>query len=148
MPRGIYKHKKHSEETKRKISESHMGDKNPQYGKSSWNKNIPHSEETKNKMSLNHANFSGENNPRWKGGEKLRQLRIDSKRRELGNINLNIPLECTVGHHINMDYIVYVPIWINKIPHNVRTEKKLGYVNALTLLWLIYTEEINNCKEV
>lgn len=44
----------HTEEIKRKISESNMGNKNPNYGKPAWNKGIKHSEETKKKMSEKH----------------------------------------------------------------------------------------------
>ena len=33
-----------------------------------WNKGLSWSEEVRNKMRQNHANVSGKNNPRWKGG--------------------------------------------------------------------------------
>ncbi len=111
-------------------------------------KGKPKSKEHKQHMLEHRADFSGDRNGRWRGGKQLRTLRKHNNRRVLGTINLNSPLECTVGHHINMDYIVYVPIWINKIPHNVRTGKNLGYVNALVLLWLCYTKEIDNCAEI
>ena len=47
---------KHSEETKKKISESLTGEKNPNFGKH-------FSEETRKRMSDNHADLSGENHP-------------------------------------------------------------------------------------
>lgn len=66
---------KHSEETKRKISESERGEKNPFYGKDMSGENNPfygkkHTEETRKKMSKNHVDVSGENNPNYgKRGE-------------------------------------------------------------------------------
>lgn len=48
--------KKHSEESKRKMSEKQKGENNGFWGKR-------HTEETKLKMSQNHANIEGENNP-------------------------------------------------------------------------------------
>ncbi len=115
--------------------------------------NKKHLTEYKHEYYLKHCGdrkgySKGEKHYKWSGGRKIANIRKTSRHRKLGKETLNIPLECTVGHHINMDYIVYVPIWINKIPHNVRTGKNLDYVNALTLFWLCYTEEINSCKEV
>ncbi len=68
MPKGIYKHKPHSEETKRKMSISHKGHPKPPKaykfpkGYIPWNKGkkLPQ--------------YSGENSFSWKGGK-----RIDSK---------------------------------------------------------------------
>lgn len=81
MPKGIYQHKKgykHSEETKRKISESRMGIKNWNYGKKhseetkrkigeahKGKKRPPYSEEWKRKIS---ETTKKEKNPNWKGG--------------------------------------------------------------------------------
>ena len=66
---------KHSEESKRKSSESHKGKNHPMYGKkqseetrrkrSESMKGKKCSEETKRKMSENHADVSGEKNPMW-----------------------------------------------------------------------------------
>ena len=59
---------KHSEETKKKLSESHKGENNPMYGKNPWNKGKTHSEETRKKLS--EAN-KGKNNPNYgRKGEK------------------------------------------------------------------------------
>lgn len=60
--------KKHSEETRKKMSENHadfFGEKNPFYNKK-------HTEETKNKISENHADFTGEKNPNFGKGELMR----------------------------------------------------------------------------
>lgn len=51
-------HCKHTEESKKKMSEAQTGEKAYWYGKH-------HSEESKQKMSDNHADFSGENNPNF-----------------------------------------------------------------------------------
>ena len=51
-------HCKHTEESKRKMSEAQTGEKAYWYGKH-------HSEKSKKKMSDNHADFSGENNPNF-----------------------------------------------------------------------------------
>lgn len=57
---GGYGPSKHTEETKRKISQSITGDKNPMYGKK-------HTEETKKKISIaNKGKGSGSNNPNAK----------------------------------------------------------------------------------
>jgi group I intron endonuclease len=53
--------KKHTKESLEKMSENHIdvnGEKNPMYGKN-------HTEETKQKMSENHSDMSGENHPLW-----------------------------------------------------------------------------------
>lgn len=62
---------KHTEETKLKISCLHKGRKLTIKHKrklSESNKNKIVSEKTKNLMKENHADFSGKNNPNWKGG--------------------------------------------------------------------------------
>jgi hypothetical protein len=46
-----------SEEHKRKMSESKKGEKNPQYGKPSWNKDKPLSEEHRRKLKESHAKY-------------------------------------------------------------------------------------------
>lgn len=57
--------KHHSENTKKKMSDKrkkyHLINRNAFYDKK-------HTDETRKKMSENHADFSGENHPRWNGG--------------------------------------------------------------------------------
>ncbi len=69
IERIINGHKIISEETKKKISESLKGEKNPFYGKK-------HTEETKEKISQNHHDVSGKNNPMW---GKIRESGFHSK---------------------------------------------------------------------
>lgn len=49
-----FKGKHHTEETKKKQSEAKKGEKNPNYGKHTWNKGIPQSEEHRKKNSESH----------------------------------------------------------------------------------------------
>ena len=62
------KGKKHLEETKRKISEANKGTMTGEshhfYGKH-------HTEGTKKKMKENHVDFSGENHPNWQDGKSF-----------------------------------------------------------------------------
>ena len=51
---GYWTGKHHSEETKRKLSELHKGEKNPFYGKPTWSKGKHFSEEHKRKLSEAH----------------------------------------------------------------------------------------------
>lgn len=91
----------------------------------------------------------GKDSPTWKGGEKIATVRKHHKRRNLGSISLNNPIEDFVAHHINTQCVLFVPEWINKsCYHNVHTNYNMGYVNAIALFWLCYTEEINNCVEI
>ena len=57
---------RHSEETKLKMSLAHKGEKHPMWGKH-------HRAETKKKMSESaiFSNRKGEQNPSWKGGERI-----------------------------------------------------------------------------
>lgn len=64
--------KKHSKETKEKMSESQKGSKNHNYRKI-------FSDETRYRMSKNHADFSGENHPQWgepKSDETKNKIRM------------------------------------------------------------------------
>jgi len=60
----IIRGRKHSEETKQKISKSNTG-KSRLKGESSPNFGNKHSDETKKKMSNNHADVSGDKNPMY-----------------------------------------------------------------------------------
>jgi len=77
----------HTEETKLKISKAHMG-------LVPWNKGIPRSQETKDKISrANKGRLSGENHPNWKGGEEAEYKRLykDLKYR------LNCRIRCLIN---------------------------------------------------
>lgn len=58
-----------SEETRRKLSESRMGEKNPMYGKSPrYNMTQKEIEDYNKKIKENHADFSGKNHPMYGKG--------------------------------------------------------------------------------
>ena len=67
---------RHTEESKKRISEGHMG-------QVAWNAGKPWSEESRKKMSdARNGRFSGENSPTWKGGvSKTNEYRTMYKRR-------------------------------------------------------------------
>lgn len=90
--------KKHSAESKRKISESrknkYFGKNHPMYGRkhseetkrkmskprinfTPWNKGKKFSEESKRKMRNNHADFTLDKHPRWKGGKSFEPYCLD-----------------------------------------------------------------------
>jgi len=121
-----------------------------------------HSVETKNKISLKAIERlkNPENNPNYIDGRSLEENynsikyknymktpsgmkanhRRNSKRRELGNEEVNEPFKGSVGHHVTIDYVVNVPSFLNKGYHNVRTGKNMDEKNyfILNYLFLIY----------
>jgi hypothetical protein len=65
-------------------------------------------------------------------------LRSKCKRRQLGSIQLNIPLKGDVAHHINKQEIVYIPAEIHRsIAHNVWTGKNMDKINSFAFEQLI-----------
>jgi len=72
MPIGIYNHKPHTEETKKKISISHLGEKNPMFGIPSPFKGKHHSLKVKEKLSWLAKQRIGPLNPNWKEGRKIK----------------------------------------------------------------------------
>lgn len=102
-----------SEETKAKIAEVHIG--------------LKASSETRVKMSLAH----------WQGGIEVSSRKKTAKRRALGFIPLNEPFEGCEGHHMNTEYVYYVPYWLHRsIYHNIWTGKGMKEINEKVILWL------------
>lgn len=134
-----------SEETKKKISIIKMG-KYP-------------SEETKQKMRKNHPHLQGkdhpafgrggnkhplygkygESSPKWKGGKKVSQLKHDQKRRLLGFILLNNPEQSDwVGHHLDYNYIIFIPEELHKsIWHSVTKDINMDVINDKVCEWFM-----------
>ena len=172
-PKGFH----HSEETKKKISESHKGNK--------YHLGKHLSEEAKKKISEAHkGKYSGENNPNWKGGKVERKCivcgktfyvkqkvvrkggglfcsykcagiwrsqhkkgensplwkggldiayaRKRAKRRQLGFIPLNKPFEGAEAHHIDENFVIYIPKEIHQnIRHSVWKQQNMDEINAI-----------------
>ena len=74
---------------------------------------------------------------------KATRKKIKSRhQRELGFIPLNAPFNNSEGHHIDKDYVVYVPKELHdSIPHCVKTGKNMKEMNKLALDYLKREEE-------
>ena len=54
------------------------------------------------------------------------------RKREFGFIPLNQPTKGTVGHHIDRDHVIYIPLEVHKsIPHSVTRNKNMEAINAI-----------------
>lgn len=96
-----------TENSRRKMSESRLGEKNHFFGKK-------HSEKTKQKIRDNHADISGENHPCWMGGisfepygQEFKPLRNKIRKRDNHTCQLcgeqnNNDVELSI-HHIDYD---------------------------------------------
>ena len=78
---------------------------------------------------------------KYRAKNPARTKTIDSKhqakRRELGFIPLNEPFAGSVGHHIDKNFVVYIPEFIHtSIPHNVFTGQNMNIINAKAMSFL------------
>jgi hypothetical protein len=139
------KGKKHTEETKAKMSaarkgriftEEHKanistalkGENNPNFGKHL-------TEEQKAKQS---AIMKGAKSPNYKGGTKVAKARNDAKRRKFGHVPLNPYFEDSHSHHITHTFVIYIPKWLHQsVYHNIHTGQGMLKINALALEFLI-----------
>ena len=121
-----------SKETKDKISKSNKG-------KPGANKGKTFPPETKLKQSLvRKGRGLGELNPNWKGGSKLSNARQHHNRRSLGHSFINEPFEDSEGHHLDKDYVLYIPRDLHRsIPHNLTAGKNMDLINVKALKWII-----------
>lgn len=74
--------------------------------------------------------------------EQIRELwaKHTSKRRNLGFIYLNEQFEGAVRHHINKEYIVWVPKELHRsVYHNVWTGQGMTEINNKVFEWLLTT---------
>jgi len=129
------KNKPLSEEHKKKLSESGKG-RSPNSGSFkrghiTWCKNKTFSVVRKGRG-------LGELNPNWKGGSKLSNARQHHNRRSLGHSFINEPFEDSEGHHLDKDYVLYIPRDLHRsIPHNLTTGKNMDLINVEALKWII-----------
>ncbi len=154
--------RKHTEDSKKKMSESHRGVPHPHCGHTSSNKgkfgaehplyNTHQSEEAKEKNRISHLNKHhtektkekmkdshkrGSDHPMWNGGEKLAWKRKKATRRELGFIPLNEYFEGSHGHHINDEEVIYIPEELHRAyPHNHKIKSTMIRINIAAMLWL------------
>ena|SRR3990167_2403221 len=105
---GIYNR---TEEHKRKISESHKGEKHPMYGKK-------HTNEAKRKMSIAKiGKYTKENSPNWQGGKSFMPygLDFDNKLRKIIKIRDNYQCrECGIKEMESKYYLDVHHIDYNK----------------------------------
>lgn len=88
MPKGIYIRTK---EARVNMGKAKMGNKNPMFGKPSWNKDIPMTEETRKRLNEAYA----KNPPRyWLGKHRSEATNKKISKKNLGKIAWNKGLEC------------------------------------------------------
>jgi len=103
--------------------------------------------ETRNKISKSLKKINrrppilfGEKNGVWKGGRNLSNARQHAKRkRSLGFIPLN---DCRedgwVGHHIDYDYVIYIPEELHKsVWHSVTKDINMNIINDKVYEWFV-----------
>jgi len=132
-----------SQVTKDKISASLIGklagENHPMFGKHHTKKarkaiSIGHqgkyvSLKTREKMRKSRL---GEKNGRWRGGYELRIERAIRKRRHLGFSPLNYRFEGCVGHHIDEEFIIFIPEDMHlKHKHSLKDKESMKVINDL-----------------
>ena len=111
-----------TQDHKNKISKALSGNNNPNFGKHL-------TEEQKAKLSI-----TGEDHPNWKGGYEAANARAEEKRRGFGFIPLNDKFIGSVGHHLDREFVVYIPEEIHKsIWHSVARDINMEKINVLAL---------------
>lgn len=99
--------------------------------------NKQYKEENKEELKLSHAEYM-----RTEKG-KAAMNRFQSKRRDLGFLELNESFEGAVAHHINKDTIVYVPKQLHQgVYHNLKTGQGMVEINNAVVEWLIDIGEL------
>ena len=95
--------------------------------------------ETRQKISKNHADVSGKNNPRWKGGKKSAKARTSAKRRKLlGFTPHNNPQENFHGHHLDFNHVIFIPKELHiSISHSVINNKNMSLINDVACNWYL-----------
>ncbi len=128
-----------SEETKKKISDVNKGKHNSpntefKRGKEHINYGKPLSE--KLMVILKEERF-GTDNPNWKGGKKLSKKKTSTKRRRnLGFIPLNDVFENSEAHHMDKEYVIYIPYNLHhSVSHNVYNGKNMDIINEKVIDW-------------
>ena len=78
--------------------------------------------------------------------ERMRILkrRNNSKRRGLGNIELNKIFKGSHGHHVDKEHILYIPADIhNSVYHNIWNGEGMKKINDLAFKWIALQENFS-----
>lgn len=139
MPTGVYVRTEYHNKIN---SEVHKGIPSSMKGKH-------FSEEVCKKMSVaKRGKYIGENSPFWKGGKRLMWRREHAKRKQFGYISLNnCELDNWEGHHINKEYVIFIPEELHKsIWHSITKDINMNLINDKVYEWFIdyYLKEIKN----
>ena len=122
-------HKEHIRETKRKWEKEHKKERR-KYNKK-WEKTHLEHHKKCNKERL--KRWRKTHREKWNAQSRRRYAR----RRGLGCVELNVYFKGSHGHHIDRQYIVYIPMELhNSIPHNVRTGHNMDKINTVVFKWL------------
>jgi hypothetical protein len=72
--------------------------------------------------------------------KRTRNAKQRAKRRELGFISLNKPFVGSEAHHIDKEYVIFIPKELHQsIPHNVWTGKGMKLINAEAMRFCLIT---------
>ncbi len=70
-------------------------------------------------------------------GRTLWKKRKNKRKRDLGWVELNYYFKGAVGHHINKEYVIYIPEELhNSVHHNVWTGQGMAEINDKAFEWL------------
>ncbi len=115
---------------------------------------LKHKEEVNEKSKISHRKYiqthreeEKERQKKFRNSPMGREAKRKSraKRRDMGYIPMNEPFENSAGHHLDDEFIIYIPDILHRsIPHNHFTGKNMELINTKALEWL--TEQIKLSK--
>jgi len=114
----------HTNDAKKKIAAANTGDKNFFYG----------------------MKICGENHHAWRGGHKLKIARRHAKRKALfGFIPLNKPHDGFDGHHLDFNYVLFVPKELNRsVSHSVSRDRNMDVINDKVCDWYLEFQGVSS----
>ena len=104
--------------------------KNPNYGfQKSEHNGIPFEKGHHSKTEFQKGNRLG-----WKGGSKLSTARSHAKLKGRGFIPLNEWFEGSVGHHIDEEFVIFIPEKMHRsVLHRLKTGQNMDEINELAI---------------
>lgn len=123
------KGKHHSEEVKRKMSDSKKGQVPWNKGKSGYL--------SKEVWQKRPQCQKGKDSPRWKGGRKLVKAREHHKRRSFGFIPINNCDDSNwVAHHLDLNYVLFIPPELHRsVRHSLVNDVNMDVINKKAIDW-------------